>query len=82
MLNYQALNFLSHRATNCAQVSISGFGAVSCFIRQALAREAFERDLLTLHVIDAKPSARILSEIELRQISVEMTLIDVLIHAD
>jgi hypothetical protein len=45
---------------------------ISCLIRQALALCAFNRNSLSLHVVDAKLGAGILPEIELGQIPIKM----------
>ena len=55
---------------------------MSCLIRQTLAGRAFDRDGLALHVVDAKLGARVLAEIELGQIAVQMLFAAVLINTD
>ena len=74
--------FLSHLATNTAQVSGLGLGVINCLISEALAFSSLHGERSPLHVINAKPSAGVLPEIKLGQIPIKMALIDVLIGAN
>lgn len=74
--------FFSHRATNLAQVSGLGLGAINCLIRQPLAFASLHGQCGALHIINAKPRAGVLPEIKLGQIAVKVFGIDVLINAD
>lgn len=60
----------------------SGFRATSCFVGQALALDASERNVGAAGIVNAKLGAGILPKVELGQIAVKMALIDVLINAD
>jgi hypothetical protein len=77
-----APNYSSGNSSCSGSATLGAGFATSCFIGQALALHAFEGDLGPLAVIDAKLGARVLPEIELGQVTVEVPIINVLIDAD
>lgn len=72
----------SLRATHSSKVSGSGFGAMSCLIRQTLASRAFYGNRGALHVIDAELGAGIHAEVKFGRVPLKMLGVDMLIHAD
>src|SRR4051794_3070065 len=56
--------------------------ATSCFVGQSLALDAGQRAVGAGQIVDAELGARVVSEIELGEIAVEMLFLDVLVDAD
>jgi hypothetical protein len=55
---------------------------MSCFIRESLASEAFNRDAGPLRIVNAELRAGVHAEVEFRQIAIKVLLVHVLVHAD
>src|ERR1700731_3425651 len=55
---------------------------LSCFVGQALALYALQRDLRAVRIVVAKLDASIVPKIEFGQVTVEMLAIDMLVDAD